>query len=402
MLSRRDIARGAGAAALAALAPAPASALAGNGARPWPYLLGADVSWIPEDEAQGATYFEDGVQRDPLAIFKGAGFNAIKLRLFVDPANGYSRGKPGGPWCSLEENIKFASRIKAAGLHLSITLHYSDTWADPQHQEKPAAWAGLSFPALVDAVYRHTDDSLAAMKAAGVAPDLVILGNETTFGMMWPEGRVPLTIPTGNPVTDREHMTAPGAGGYDRFAALLKAGVAASRAQLPDAPIALHNHLGRHWPIVRHWTDSLLERGVSFDALGFSCYQQQAQGDWERTFAEFARRYPAHGFFAIEYSSRKRYVNDLVFAHPNGWGSFIWEPTRHQEAIFLKDGKSAGEGPRPDLLSQGLNAAEAPGSTPAPALPPQPGPEDHGGRYDADPHFLALYRQMARDYKLLP
>ncbi len=398
-LSRRDIGRGLGAAALAGIVPAPAAAK--TGARPWPYLIGADVSWIPEDEFVGATYFEDGVQRDPLAIFKDAGFNAIKLRHFVDPANGYSKGKPGGPWCGIEENIRFAKRVKAAGLHLSITLHYSDTWADPQHQNKPAAWADLPFARLVDAVHRHTEESLGAMKAAGVAPDLVILGNETTFGTLWPEGRVPLTIPTGNPVTDKEHMTAPGAGGYDRFAALLKAGIAASRAQLAAAPIALHNHLGRHWPIVQHWTDSLLQRGVVFDALGFSCYQQQAQGDWERTFAEFSRRYPDHGFFAIEYSSRKRYVNDLVHAHPNGWGSFIWEPTRHQEAIFLKDGVSAGEGPRPDLLSQGLNAAEAPGATPA---APQPSPErrrrDHGGRYDADPQFLALYRRMAQDYGL--
>jgi hypothetical protein len=384
---------GAGALCVAGLA---APARAKSGARPWPFLIGADISWVPEDEAAGATYYLDGVRKDPLAIFRDAGFNALKLRLFVDPAKGYSKGKPGGPWCGLDQIIDFSRRIKQAGFHLSTTLHYSDTWADPQHQNKPAAWAELPFARLVDTVERYTADTWAALKKAGAAPDLAILGNETTFGMLWPEGRVPLTIRTGNPQTDSVHMNATNAGGYDRFAALLKAAASATRETLPGVPLALHNHLGRHWPIVRHWTDSLIERGVDFDALGFSCYQQAAEGDWERTFAEFTKRYPDKGFFAIEYSSRKRYVNDLVHAHANGWGSYIWEPTRHQEAIFLKDGASAGEGPRPNLLSQGINGAEAPGAAPAPPAPRKP--RNHGGRYDADPTFIRLYQKMAKDY----
>ena len=394
-ITRRTLGLGVAAAGVAGLAPARAAAT-----RPWPYLLGADVSWLPEDEAAGATYFADGKQRDPLTILRDAGFNAIKLRLFVDPANGYSKGRPGGPWCDIAQTVAFGRRIKQAGFHFSLTLHYSDTWADPQHQDKPAAWATLPFAKLVDAVHRHTVDALTALKRSNAYPDLVVIGNETTFGMLWPDGRVPLTIPTGNPQTDAVHMNVPGAGGYDRFAALLKAGIAGARESTPDAKVAVHNHLGRHWPIVRHWMDQLIERGVRFDATGFSCYQQAAQGDWQRTFDGFTKAYPDHGFLALEYSSRKRYVNDLVHAQPNGWGSFIWEPTRHQEAIFTRGGINAGEGPKPDLLSQGINAAEAPGAAPAPAGPKPP--ENHGGRYDADPAFLDLYRQMARDYAATP
>jgi arabinogalactan endo-1,4-beta-galactosidase len=394
-ITRRTLGLGVAAAGVAGLAPARAAAT-----RPWPYLLGADVSWLPEDIAAGATYFADGKPRDPLAILRDAGFNAIKLRLFVDPANGYSKGKPGGPWCDIAQTVAFGRRIKQAGFHFSLTLHYSDTWADPQHQDKPAAWATLPFAKLVDAVHRHTVAALTALRKGNAYPDLVVIGNETTFGMLWPDGRVPLTIPTGNPQTDAVHMTVPGAGGYDRFAALLKAGIAGARDSTPNAKVALHNHLGRHWSIVRHWMDELLRRGVRFDAAGFSCYQQAAQGDWQRTFDGFSRTYPDHGFLALEYSSRKRYVNDLVHAQPNGWGSFIWEPTRHQEAIFRRDGRNAGEGAKPDLLSQGINAAEAPGAAPAPAGAERP--DHHGGRYDADPAFLDLYRQMARDYAATP
>lgn len=391
-IDRRAFTAGAGALGVAGLAtPAPAPAAA----RRDRYLIGADISWVPEDEARGATYFENGEQRDPLAILKDAGFNALKLRSFVDPTQGYAKGR-GGAWCGTEATAAFSQRIRKAGFHLSTTLHYSDTWADPQKQVKPAAWAGLPFAKLVDAVHRYTADTWTTLKAAGAAPDMAVLGNETTFGMLWPEGRVPLTIPTGNPVTDREHMQAVPGGGYDRFATLLKAAIAATREVLPGVPIVLHNHLGRHWPIVRHWTDSLVDRGVRFDALGFSCYQQGAEGDWTRTFAEFTRRYPDIGFLALEYSSRKRYVNDLVHAHPNGWGSFIWEPIRHQEAIFTQGGRNAGGGPKPNLLSGGLNAAEAPGATAAPAEPFHANP---GGRFDAAPEFLALYRRMATDYR---
>jgi hypothetical protein len=369
---------------------------------PWPYLIGADVSWIPQDETEGAAYFENGVQKDPLAILKGAGFNAIKLRLFVNPENGYSKRKPDEPWCGLASTITFAKRIKQAGFHLSLTFHYSDNWADPEHQVKPAAWADLAFPALVDALHKHTYDSLSAMKAADCAPDMVLIGNETTFGMLWPDGQIAMPVPTGNPQTDANHKDAPKGGGLDNFAALLKAGIAGVHDVLPQAKTAVHNHLGRHWPIVNYWTDNLLQRGVAPDAVGFSCYQQSKEGDWQTTFDNFEKHYPELGFFMAEYSSRKRYCNDLVHNHKHGWGAWIWEPTRHQEAIFNKDGHSAGEGPRPNLMAQGINAAEAPGAGPKPATPAAPPqgfkPRSNGGRYDADESFLDVYRQMAKDY----
>ncbi len=403
-LTRREL--GLSALAAGAWFALPAGAAVGP-ERPGAYIMGADISWIPEDEAAGAEFYLNGQRQDIFTILTGAGFNWVRLRLFVNPENGYSSGKKDSPWCGLEQTIKLAKRVKAAGMKIALTFHYSDTWADPQHQEKPAAWASLSFPDLVKAVEAHTRDSLAAMKTAGVAPDMVHIGNEVTFGMLWPEGRVALPVPTGNPATDAVHLKPEGVGGYDQFATLLKAGINATREVLPQASIMLHNHLGRHWVIVREWTDALLSRGVTFDLIGFSCYQQLAEGDWERTFTEFVKRYPQLGFCAVEYSGRKEYINDLVFNAPGkrGWGSFIWEPTRHQEAVFDKNGRNAGGGAKPNLLSQGINAAEAPGAVQpgsAPPPPPPPGPKRHGegGRYEANP-FLELYRGLSRKYGLI-
>lgn len=60
-----------------------------------------------------------------------------------------------------------------------------------------------------------------------------------------------------------------------------------------------------------------------------------------------------------------------------------------------------GGGPKPDLISQGLNNAEAPGGLAAqqPTLQAEPsGPIGHGSDYIANP-LLDLYPRMAREYR---
>ena len=105
--------------------------------------------------------------------------------------------------------------------------------------------------------------------AGGAPGDKAVIGNETTFGMLWPHGRGKLATPTGNPVTDANHAQVdPHAlGGFDGFAALLRAGISGARRAEPAIAIQLHNHLGRHWPILREWTDALIARHVDFDVM---------------------------------------------------------------------------------------------------------------------------------------
>lgn len=385
--------------------PVPVFAAGKGGARPGPYMLGADISWVPEDEAAGARYYAGGVRRDPIEILSDAGFNYIRLRMFVNPSRGYSAPDPERAWGGLQQTIRLGRRVKAAGMGLALSFHYSDTWADPEHQAVPEAWRDLDLPNLARAVETHTRDSLRAMRAGGAPVDMAVIGNEITFGMLWPHGRVKLISPTGNPVTDANHRDIGPVGGFDALALLLRAGIAGAKAADPAILVQLHNHLGRHWKIVQEWTDALISRNVAFDVLGLSCYQQLTQGDWENTFTNFIRRYPDKGLLVAEYSSRKRYLNDLVHDLPGkrGWGTFIWEPLRHQEAVFDLDGRNAGGGPKPDLLSQGLNDAEAPGGTVPQSPPPAPKPwpirMGRGGNYVANSLFDE-YRRMALDYGL--
>ncbi len=45
-----------------------------------------------------------------------------------------------------------------------LDFHYSDTWADPGKQYKPAAWKGLSFFELTKSLHNYTKEVMLALK----------------------------------------------------------------------------------------------------------------------------------------------------------------------------------------------------------------------------------------------
>jgi len=372
-----------------------------------PYILGADISWLLEDEAQGAAYFDRGVQRDIFQILKSYGFDFIRARIFVNPhaPGGYS-ARRSEAFCDLEHTKTFAKRIQSAGLGFLLSCHYSDTWASPAKQAKPAAWANLPFDKLVTTVHDWTANALKELRENGTSPQMISIGNETSSGMLFPDGR---------------------ASNFDHFAELVNAGCAAARQSDPKLQIALHHHLGRDNAAVRAWVDNFLARKTDFDIIGMSCYNEARRGDWKTNFNDLATRYPDLSFIAMECSYQKRYLNDLIFNAPGekGLGSFIWEPTRWREAIFDHNGQNAGNdmNNRPHLPASTLPPADAPDQPVYhPATPPQGeqnpavplatgipttrpgGPTTRrrfsfGGRYDTNSYILA-YPEMAKAYGL--
>jgi len=106
---------------------------------PAQFLLGADISMLAQIEQRGGIYRDDAKPDDAIAIFTCHGWNCFRLRLFVEP-NGQ-----GGVVNSLEYTRALGRRIKAAGATFILDIHYSDTWADPQHQVKPASWKETKF-----------------------------------------------------------------------------------------------------------------------------------------------------------------------------------------------------------------------------------------------------------------
>jgi arabinogalactan endo-1,4-beta-galactosidase len=116
----------------------------------------------------------------------------------------------------LSSTLEMAHRIKATGGNLLLDLHYSDTWADPAHQTKPAAWSSLSFTQLQQRVHDDTRDVMQAFSSEGVAPQMVQIGNEISNGMLWGDG-YPWSGGSNNV-------------GFDRLAALLNAGINGAKA----------------------------------------------------------------------------------------------------------------------------------------------------------------------------
>ena len=143
-------------------------------------ILGADISSLQHALSLGARYYDENqLEGDPVQILMDHGVNTIRLRVWVNPPNGENNQK---------KVVEFASTVKAKGLKLLVDFHYSDTWADPAHQVKPAAWAGYNFSQLQKALYEHTLEVCSDLKSAGAIPEMVQVGNEINPGMLLPDG----------------------------------------------------------------------------------------------------------------------------------------------------------------------------------------------------------------------
>lgn len=136
----------------------------------------ADLSMLPEIESSGAIFRNNGIAQDPLITLKNAGCNYVRLRLWHAPANGR---------CGLPEVKNMATRIRQQGLRIWLTVHFSDTWADPGNQTKPVAWQSLGFDELKLAVAAYVANVMSEIQ-----PDIIQIGNEINNGFLWPDGKL--------------------------------------------------------------------------------------------------------------------------------------------------------------------------------------------------------------------
>lgn len=297
-------------------------------------IQGADVSQLPKNEDHGAVYRNRwGRPGDALRILRDNGVNYLRLKVWVDPADGYS---------DKANVLAMARRAQALGLKLLVDFHYSDAWADPGKQNKPHAWADLPFAELKQALYDHTYDVLAALKAQRTPADLAQVGNEINGGLLWPDGRWD---------------------NWDQLAALLTAGSTAVTDASPRTKVVLHlaeggNNGGHVW-----WFDNAVSRGVPFDIIGVSqyTYWHGPLGYLQANLLDLIHRYDrdvmvvetAYGFTTQEKDAEPNIFTDalaqtagypatpvgqaqavrdmfnVVAALPQGrgLGVFYWEPT---------------------------------------------------------------------------
>jgi arabinogalactan endo-1,4-beta-galactosidase len=208
-------------------------------------MLGADVSSLQRSIDLGATYYNaSGAAANALDIIKNKGVNYVRLRVWNNPASGYN---------NLAKVLAYAKTVKAKGLSLMIDFHYSDTWADPGKQYKPAAWASHGIGALQTDVYDYTYSVCSQLKAQGTTPDSVQIGNEINVGMLWNDGKV-----TNNDFTN--------------LSLLLKSGYNATKACNSGTKVIIHTADADSDANARWFYDGITAKGVKWDITGLSYY----------------------------------------------------------------------------------------------------------------------------------
>ena len=239
-------------------------------------VVGGDISMLTKYEAHqrmalrygitNAHYYDlnGSLINDVITWTKQQGWNAARVRLFVNPENASAEHRGQGVIQNLDTVKVLGRRIKEAGMQFMLDFHYSDSWADPVKQFTPAEWAGLDDDALTQKVYEYTRDCLRALKAAGATPDYIQTGNEISYGMLWG--------PVGTPNSQLKKCYSGDETNWERFTNLLKAAGRACREECPQAKIILHTERVAKPSIMLNFYNQMKSKQVDYDIIGLSYY----------------------------------------------------------------------------------------------------------------------------------
>jgi arabinogalactan endo-1,4-beta-galactosidase len=291
----------------------------GGGPAPVPpvntsFAKGADISWLTQMEAAGIKFYNSaGTEQDCILILKNLGMNTIRLRVWVNPTTN---------WNNTADVVAKALRAKNLGLRIMIDFHYSDTWADPGHQTKPAAWTSQDLATLKTSLSAHTTAVLTELKNNGISPEWVQVGNETNDGMLWPDGKASTQM--------------------NSFAQLVNAGYDAVKAVMPAAKVIVHVSNGYDNSLFRWMFDGLQMNGAKYDVIGMSLYPTAANWSALNTqcltnMNDMVTRYGKEvmvvevGMSWTQATESKLFLADLIsktlsVSGNKGLGVLYWEP----------------------------------------------------------------------------
>lgn len=288
-----------------------------------PISKGADISWMTEMEANGFAWKDNnGVTKQLMPLLKEYDLDAVRLRVWVNPDVSSANG-----WCDIDDLVAKAELAKATGLEIMICIHYSDWWADPGQQTKPAAWTSFSVSQLETAVYNHTTDILTALSAKGITPKWVQIGNETNDGMLWNTGKA-------------------STGGFANYAKFLNAGTNAVKTFNNTIKTILHLANGNNNGLFRWNIDGLLNNGMvfnRFDIVGMSLYPDENNwismvNDTYNNMLDIKSRYNKEVMMVeVGFASNRPAISHQFLTYmiektklANGLGVFYWEPIAHK------------------------------------------------------------------------
>lgn len=283
---------------------------------------GADISWMTEMEFNGYSWKDNnGNTRDLMPLLTDYELNAIRLRVWVDPNNSGANG-----WCDIDDLVNKSKLADAENLDIMICIHYSDWWADPSTQTKPAAWVGLSVSQLETAVYNHTYDILNALGNENIVPKWVQIGNETNDGMLWPTGKA-------------------STGGFSNYAKFINAGTSAVKNYNSNIKTIIHLANGNDNGLFLWNIDGLLNNGLlanRIDVIGMSLYPDESNwislvDDAYNNTIDLQSRYSKDVMVVeVGFSNNRPDISYQFLTYiiektrqANGLGVLYWEPIAH-------------------------------------------------------------------------
>lgn len=254
------------------------------------FAKGADISWVTELESQGHRFYNVAdEERECTALMKEYGLNAVRLRVWVDP-------KEHDNWCNTADLVAKAKRAHTLGMDVMVDFHYSDWWADPGQQHKPASWKSLSLADLKNAIAVHTTDVLQILRAEGITPKWVQVGNEIRPGMLWDEDASlsgasydvkECDVKGSNSTSTAVKYPA----NWANLADFVNTGYDAVKAVFPEAVVIVHLDNGYDKSLYTWFFDELKKNGGKWNMIGMSLYpywtmREHADYTPERTITE--------------------------------------------------------------------------------------------------------------------
>lgn len=229
------------------------------------FVRGVDLSYTSQIEDHGGIFKQYNKNVDPYSLLKTKGANMVRLRLWHNPEwikDIY--GEQTKVYSGLAEVTKDIQRAKRQKLEVLLDFHYSDTWADPAHQEIPKAWRQISsLKVLKDSIYQYTFKTLDVLDKQDLLPEMVQLGNEINHGFLY--SKRPSSFPNLS-LSD---------GQWSPFGEVMNSAIQAvrdiERQSQRKIKIALHiaDPNGIAW-----WFEKATTEGkvTDFDIIGFSYY----------------------------------------------------------------------------------------------------------------------------------
>lgn len=213
------------------------------------FKVGADISFYKKIYDYYGEFYENGEKKDLFDILNDNGFNLIRQRIWHTPEEGYH---------NLSEAVLMAFRAKQRNMDFMLDFHYSDNWADPGKQWKPAYWENLDFDNLKDSIYTYTFNTLSFLKSMNLTPEYVQIGNEISCGFLWYDGNI-----CGEYNTPEQ---------WAKFTDLLKSAISAVKDVSEDIKIIIHTDKGGDNVSCNWFFDNVLSYNVEFDIIGLSYY----------------------------------------------------------------------------------------------------------------------------------